>query len=247
MTSEQTLAVSVVVPAYNEEDNVLPLYEKILSACKSLNKPFEILFVDDGSTDKTLEEFSKLAAKDPCVRVLAPDTNGGQSAAMGAGFQAARGEITITLDSDLQNDPADIPLLLEEMDKGFDVVVGWRRDRNDNIIRKISSLVGNGFRNRITRESIHDTGCSLKAYKTIFVKRLKMYRGMHRFLPTLLRLEGATVSEVVVSHHPRNAGVAKYGVWNRLFVGFFDCFAIRWMQSRVSTSIYKEVKITDAE
>jgi glycosyltransferase involved in cell wall biosynthesis len=164
--------------------------------------------------------------------VIRFDANHGQSAALDAGFRALRGEITVTLDADLQNDPADIPRLLEALDRA-DLVNGVRIKRRDSLVRKISSRVANGFRNWATRESVTDVGCSLRAMRSSYLREVKLYRGMHRFLPTLLRMEGATVTEVPVNHRMRRHGVSKYGISNRLFVGIVDVFAVRWMQNRV--------------
>jgi glycosyltransferase involved in cell wall biosynthesis len=165
------------------------------------------------------------------VRVVPLRANSGQSAALEAGFAAVRGEVTATLDGDLQNDPADIPRLLAALD-GADVVNGIRVDRQDTWVRKLSSKIGNGFRNWVTRESVTDVGCSLRVMRTRYAKRVKLFRGMHRFLPTLMRMEGARITEMPVSHRSRRHGVSKYGIGNRAVVGFMDVLAVRWMQSR---------------
>jgi glycosyltransferase involved in cell wall biosynthesis len=187
--------------------------------------------VDDGSRDGSAERLADLAKRDERVRVLRFAENSGQSAAFAAGFQAARGEVVATLDADLQNDPADLPRLLAALDRA-DVVNGVRQGRRDGWVRKVSSRVGNGFRNWMTRESVSDVGCSLRVMRASYLRRVKLYRGMHRFLPTLLRLEGARVIELPVSHRPRRHGRSKYGIANRLFVGIADVFAVRWMQKR---------------
>jgi glycosyltransferase involved in cell wall biosynthesis len=166
------------------------------------------------------------------VRVVVFEKNAGQTAAMDAGLRAARGEILVTLDADLQNDPHDIPLLLAEIGR-FDVVVGYRAIRQDSLVKRITSKVGNGVRNWLTRERIRDTGCSLKAFRREAVARLKLYKGMHRFLPTLCKMEGFTVTEVKVNHRPRVHGKTKYGVFDRLRATVPDVLAVRWMQSRV--------------
>jgi glycosyltransferase involved in cell wall biosynthesis len=223
--------LSVVVPFYNEADNVEPLHRELDAAVGEVAGGAEFVYVDDGSRDGTRERLLGLAKRDPRIRVLRLEPNSGQSAAFEAGFQAARGEVTVTLDGDLQNDPADIPRLLAALERA-DVVNGVRQGRRDGFVRKLSSRIGNGFRNLVTRESVTDVGCSLRAMRTVYAKRVKLVRGMHRFLPTLLRLEGATVTEIPVSHRPRRHGSSKYGIGNRAFVGFVDVLAVRWMQSR---------------
>jgi len=189
-------------------------------------------FVDDGSRDRSLEVLKGLLPENPMVRVVVFEKNAGQTAAMDAGLRAARGEILVTLDADLQNDPHDIPLLLAEIGR-FDVVVGYRAIRQDSLVKRITSKVGNGVRNWLTRERIRDTGCSLKAFRREAVARLKLYKGMHRFLPTLCKMEGFTVTEVKVNHRPRVHGKTKYGVFDRLRATVPDVLAVRWMQSRV--------------
>jgi glycosyltransferase involved in cell wall biosynthesis len=223
--------LSIVVPFYNEADNVEPLHRELDAALADLPGGVEFVYVDDGSVDDTGARLLGLAKRDPRIRVLRLSPNSGQSAAFEAGFQALRGDICVTLDGDLQNDPADIPRLLAELER-YDVVNGVRVNRRDSWVRKLSSRVGNGFRNWMTRESVTDVGCSLRAMRSEYVKRVKLFRGMHRFLPTLLRMEGATVTEIPVSHRPRRHGSSKYGVGNRAFVGFLDVLAVRWMQSR---------------
>jgi glycosyltransferase involved in cell wall biosynthesis len=226
----ETPVISVVIPVFDEADNLEPLHAEVSAALAKL-PPAEIVLVDDGSRDASLTRMQALAARDPRVRVLALDRNHGQSAALDAGFRAARGEITVTLDADLQNDPADIPRLVALLESA-DCVNGVRADRRDGVVRRLSSRIGNGFRNWVTGEQVTDVGCSLRAMRSRYLRHVKLYRGMHRFLPTLLRIEGARVIEVPVSHRPRHAGRSKYGVGNRLFVGFFDVLAVRWMQSR---------------
>ncbi|RMG86780.1 MAG: glycosyltransferase [Candidatus Dadabacteria bacterium] len=165
------------------------------------------------------------------VRIVALDRNWGLTAAMDAGFRAARGEVVVTLDTDLQNDPADIPRLLGHLDRA-DVVVGIRANRRDPFVKRVSSRIANAIRNRVTHDDIVDTGCSLKVYRKAFLDRLKLYTGLHRFLPTLLKLEGARVVQVPVNHRPRRYGKAKYHLWNRLVGPLLDLFAVRWMQKR---------------
>lgn len=226
------MTVSVVIPVYNEEDCLDHLKDQLLKALSTLTVGYEIILVNDGSSDKSREILDRICTDHPEFRALHFAENCGQSAAMAAGFKAARGEVTVTLDADLQNDPADIPMLLEKMD-GVDCVCGWREKRNDNFIRKMSSKIANGIRNKLSGETIRDTGCSLKAYRTELLQKIYMFRGGHRFLPTLLKMEGATVVEVPVKHHPRTLGDSKYGVWNRVFCSFYDLLGVRWMKSRV--------------
>jgi glycosyltransferase involved in cell wall biosynthesis len=231
--SEVNPQVSVVVPVYNESECVPPLCEAIYATMSGLGRSFEVVLVDDGSSDETPRLLAEEKSRREGLRVIRLKKNCGQSAAMSCGFDHARGEIVVTLDADLQNDPADIPMLLEKLDAGeCDVVCGWRQKRQDNFIRRISSKIANGVRNRLSGETISDTGCSLKAYRTEFLRKIKMFKGMHRFLPTLLKLEGARVVEVPVNHQPRHAGEAKYGVWNRVFKSARDLLAVRWMKAR---------------
>jgi dolichol-phosphate mannosyltransferase len=224
--------LSVVVPFYNEADNVEPLHRELDAVVADLPGGVEFVYVDDGSGDETRERLRALAKRDPRIRTVRLEPNSGQSAALEAGFSAARGEWIVTLDGDLQNDPADIPRLLALTDR-FDVVNGVRVDRRDTWVRKVSSRIGNGFRNWVTSESVTDVGCSLRAMRAAYAKRVKLFRGMHRFLPTLMRMEGATVTELPVSHRARRHGTSKYGIGNRALVGFMDVLAVRWMQGRV--------------
>lgn len=224
--------LSVVVPLFDEEDNLPVLDGEIHSALATVGAPYEVLYVDDGSRDGSLAALERLARADARVRVLRHRRNAGQSAGLATGFRAARGEIVITLDADLQNDPADIPRLLAKLDEGFDVVSGVRQNRRDTWVRKVSSRVANAVRNWATDESITDVGCSLKAYRARYLRHLPMFGGMHRFLPTLVRWNGARVAEIPVAHRPRLHGVAKYGIGNRLFRALADLYAVRWMRTR---------------
>ena len=233
MTS--TPALSLVVPLYNEEENLSDLLREIRAALEPLGPPYdtwELLLVDDGSTDGSLERLRKAAADDPRLRPFHHLRNAGQSAALATGFRNARGRVVVTMDADLQNDPADVPKLLAELDRGFDVVSGVRVDRRDTWVRRASSRIANAVRNWATDEAITDVGCSLKAYRREFLVDLPMFSGMHRFLPTLVRWNGARVTEVPVRHRPRLHGVAKYGIGNRLFRALADLFAVRWMRRR---------------
>jgi glycosyltransferase involved in cell wall biosynthesis len=231
--------LSVVVPVYDEADNIEPLHREIDAALAGVEGAVEFVYVDDGSRDGSGEHLLDLAKRDQRVRVIRFEENRGQSAALDAGFRAVRGELTVTLDADLQNDPADIPRLLEALGRA-DVVNGVRMKRRDSLVRKISSRIANGFRNWVTRESVTDVGCSLRVMRSSYLRKVKLYRGMHRFLPTLLRMEGATVVEVPVSHRMRRHGLSKYGISNRLFVGIVDVFAVRWMKNRALRYRIKE-------
>ncbi|HTQ79554.1 MAG TPA: glycosyltransferase family 2 protein [Thermoanaerobaculia bacterium] len=223
--------VSIVIPVYNEEDNLPILAQEIHAAFETLGKNYEILWVDDGSTDGSLATLGRLAASDPHTRVLHLRANSGQSAALAAGFRNVRGNIVVTLDADLQNDPADIGLLLAEL-PGWDLVSGVRTRRQDDWVRRISSRIANGVRNWATAEQVTDVGCSLKAYRAEILGRLPLFRGMHRFLPTLVRLAGGRIKEVPVNHRPRLHGKTKYSIGNRLFRSLADLMAVRWMQRR---------------
>ncbi len=225
------VGTTLVIPVYNEQDNLVPLHAELAAAMRSAADPYEILFVDDGSTDGSAEVLRRMRATDAHVRVVTFARNAGQSAAMDAGFKGARGEIVVTLDADLQNDPADIPRLIAAL-AGWDAVVGVRQKRQDSLVRRVSSRVANYVRNRLSDESITDTGCSLKAFRLAALSRLVLYDGMHRFLPTLLRMEGFRVREMPVSHRPRRHGDSKYGIGNRLLPSFMDLLAVRWMKRR---------------
>ena len=224
--------LSIVVPLYNEEENLPVLDGEIRAALGPLGISWEVLYVDDGSTDGSLAVLRELAAADPRIRILRHRKNAGQSAGLASGFRAARGELVATLDADLQNDPADLPRLLAKLDEGWDVVSGVRRNRQDTWVRRVSSKIANAVRNWATDEAITDVGCSLKAYRARYLAHLPMFGGMHRFLPTLVRWNGARVTEIPVNHRPRLHGVAKYGIGNRLFRALADLWAVRWMRTR---------------
>lgn len=225
------LEISVVIPLYNEEENIPALLERVTRIMEEIGKSYEIICVDDGSTDKSYQLLQESVKHYPLLRPLHFRENAGQTAALDAGFKAARGRVIVTMDADLQNDPADIPLLLEALQES-DMVCGWRYHRQDPWIRLVSAWIANTVRNKITHEQIRDTGCSLKAYRRECIERLKLFSGMHRFLPTLVKLEGFRVTEVKVRHFPRKHGKSKYTIRNRLFRSFIDCLAVAWMQKR---------------
>ncbi|MGH7233732.1 MAG: glycosyltransferase family 2 protein [Nitrospiraceae bacterium] len=227
--------VSVVIPIKDERDNLPPLTEqllKVLSARSEFqNAPFEILYVDDGSTDGSSALLDNLTTQYAEVKVLHFDRNYGQTSAFDAGFRQAHGELVVTMDGDLQFDPADILRLLP-LASQYDLVCGWRKDRHDNLIRKLSSLIAYLVRSSVTGDFIHDTGCSLKVFRRTVVEKMCLFEGMHRFFPVLAQMHGFLVTEVPVTHFPRAHGYSKYGVGNRLFKGLYDLIAVRWMQSR---------------
>jgi len=226
-------SISLVIPVYNEEENLPVLFEEIRRAVGPLEIEWEVFFIDDGSTDKSLAALKALAEKDEHVRYISFTKNHGQSAGFCAGFEAAQGDVVITLDADLQNDPADIPAMLHEYEsQGVDMVIGRRVKRMDSWIKRIGSKVGNGVRNWLTRETIQDTGCSLKIMRADMAKKIPFFTGMHRFLPTLIKLMGGTVAEVDVNHRPRRHGKSKYGTLDRALAGGYDLLAVRWMQKR---------------
>jgi len=224
--------VSVVVPVFNEEDNVEPLAEEIASVMDSAPFDWELWLVDDGSTDASLARIRAVCERLPQAGFLAFRHNCGQSAAFAAGFGAATGDVIVTLDADLQNDPADIPAMLELWRQGFDMVTGWRVKRRDTEARRLASRIANAVRNALTRETVHDTGCSLKVMRTSLAQRLPMFRGMHRFLPTLMKMYGARVAEMRVNHRPRHSGVSKYGTFSRAWSASQDLLAVNWMLRR---------------
>ena len=224
-----SVSISVVIPLYNEEENVLPLVDQLNASLAGWSGSMEILLVDDGSTDRTLDLLRKAQEADPRVRIIHFRRNLGQTAAMAAGFRLARGSVLVTLDGDLQNDPAEIPRLVEML-KDWDAVCGIRIRREDGSWKRLSSRIGNGFRNWATSEDIVDTGCTLKAYRRECVQDLDLYQGMHRFLPTLLKMRGYRVTQVPVGHRPRLHGKTKYSTWGRLAKGLGDVLAVRWMK-----------------
>jgi len=223
--------LSVVIPVYNEEKNLPILAAEVQGALQAIGRPYEVIYVDDGSTDGSTDILKGLAREDSAVRVVRQRRNSGQSAALDAGFRFARGAVVVTLDADLQNDPADIPRLLERLD-AYDVVCGVRANRQDTWMRRVSSRIANGVRNRVTHDSVTDVGCTLRACRTEYLRRIPMFTGMHRFLPTLLKMEGARVTEVPVHHRPRLHGQPKYNIRNRIWRALADLFAVRWMQKR---------------
>lgn len=219
-------AVSVVVPLFNEEENVPILQGELTAALSGLD--YEIIFVDDGSTDGTVRRI----APDPRVRLLQFERNAGQSAAMYAGLNSARGDVAVLIDGDLQNDPADIPRLLAEIERGADLVCGYRAQRKDTVVKRITSRVANFVRSRFTKDGVRDTGCTLKAMKRECVAALLPFKGMHRFIPALVKGAGHRLVEIPVNHRPRKFGLSKYGLGNRALRATTDMFGVRWLLSR---------------
>ena len=226
--------LSVVIPVYNEEESLPHLWPELRAVLESLGLAFEVVFVDDGSRDRSAELIRELREADPRVRLVRLKTNAGETAATDAGFKTARGRRVVTMDADLQNDPHDIPVLLSHLDR-WDAVTGWRVSRGDGdtALRRVSSQVANRVRNWISDESIHDSGCTFRAFRRECLRGLVLYRGFHRFLPTLLRMRGYRVIEVPVRNRPRRYGESKYGVLNRVFVATTDLLVVRWMKSRL--------------
>ena len=227
--------LSLVIPCYNEEGNLRELIKVIRDAVDPLKLSYEVVITDDCSTDKSWEILKELAANDSRLRAQRFAFNCGESAASWAGLEAARGKYLVTLDADLQNDPRDLPKFLEAL-KQVDCVCGTRvemRGKGDNFIRIASSRIANWVRNKLSGEQISDAGCTYRACKRECIENLKFFKGMHRFLPTLIKLEGFTVTEIPVSNNPRFAGHSHYGVWNRLFASFYDLLAVRWMKKRM--------------
>jgi glycosyltransferase involved in cell wall biosynthesis len=230
-SNDITPHLSVVIPIYNERDNLHPLTAQTLKALSGQVASFEIIYVDDGSNDGSGSLLDQLAENHPEVRVLHFSRNYGQTAAFDAGFRHARGELIATMDGDLQFDPADILRLLP-LAQTYDLVCGWRRDRHDTFIKRLSSRIANMVRNAVTRDGVHDTGCSLKIFRRSVIEKLALFEGMHRFFPALARMHGFTVGEVPVHHYPRAHGQSKYGIGNRVFKSLYDLLAVGWMQKR---------------
>ena len=230
MSADKTsIDVSVVSPIYNEIENVEMLARKLHEALSAMHRPYEIILVDDGSSDGSWEKMVELSKAIPNLRIIRLRRNFGQTAAMSAGFDAARGEFIVTLDADLQNDPSDIPKLIARAEQGFDVVSGWRKDRKDKFLsRRLPSMIANSLISKITGVALHDYGCTLKVYHRDVIKHLRLYGEMHRFIPALASWAGASVDEVVVSHHPRRFGTSKYGISRTIRV-ILDLFTVKFL------------------
>lgn len=231
MTETKAFELSIVVPCYNEEDNLKDLIAQITQAMSGYTSSYEILLVDDGSSDDSFRIMKQLVPENPHIRVIHFGINYGQTAAIAAGFYYARGQIVVTMDADLQNDPTDIPELVGQIQNDFDVASGWRKNRFDAFLtRKLPSLAANWLISRITGLRLHDYGCTLKAYRSDIIKHIELYGEMHRFIPALARWAGASVTEVVVKHHPRKKGVSKYGISRTLRV-LLDLFVVKFLMT----------------
>jgi glycosyltransferase involved in cell wall biosynthesis len=228
------LDLSVVIPVYNEEENLPHLWPELRAVLEPLGLTFEVVFVDDGSRDRSAEIIRGFREADPRVRLVRLKANAGETAATDAGFKTAGGRLVVTMDADLQNDPHDVPGLLAQLDR-WDAVTGWRvnRGEGDSFVRRVSSRVANRVRNWLSDETIQDSGCTFRAFRRECLRGLVLYRGFHRFIPTLLRMRGYRVIEVPVRNRPRRFGRSKYGVLNRVFVATADLLVVRWMRNRM--------------
>ena len=234
--------MSFVIPCYNEQDNLRALITAIRAAADPLKLPYEVVITDDCSRDKSWEILKELAAADRRIRPQRLAFNCGESAASWAGMTAARGRCIVTVDADLQNDPKDLPAFLKALEK-FDCVCGTRvasRAQGDGFVRIAPSRIANWVRNKLSGEQISDAGCTYRAFKRECIADLKFFKGMHRFLPTLIKMEGFSVTEIPVSNNPRHAGQSHYGVWNRLFASLYDLLAVRWMKRRMFRYVVAE-------
>ncbi|HEU4625688.1 MAG TPA: glycosyltransferase family 2 protein [Steroidobacteraceae bacterium] len=226
--------LSICVPFYNEEESIGPLHQALVEAVEPLNVPFEMVFVDDGSRDATVKIATELAHRDPRVRVVKFRRNYGQTAAMAAGIEAARGDVIVTMDGDLQNDPRDIGEFLALIEQGYDIVVGWRHERQDKLLsRKIPSRIANRLIAKVTGVPIRDNGCSLKAYRASLIKRIPLYSEMHRFIPAMASVAGPRIAEIKVRHHARKFGKSKYGL-SRVYKVLLDLMVIKTVASFAS-------------
>ena len=225
------LDLSVVIPVYNEEENLPRLWPELRGVLDTMGLSFEVVFVDDGSGDRSAEIIRGLRETDRRIRLVRLKANAGESAATDAGFKGARGRRVVTMDADLQNDPHDIPMLVDHLER-WDAVTGWRVTRDDPLVRRLSSRIANGIRNAVSDETVQDSGCTFRAFRRECLRSLVLYRGFHRFIPTLLRMRGYRVLEVPVNHRPRRFGRSKYGIGNRAFAAFRDLLVVRWMKNR---------------
>lgn len=241
---EMSVDLSIVVPVFNEEENLPLLHAELVAALGPLGRSYELIFVDDRSRDRSFEVLMELARRDPRVRLIRFRARCGQTAAMQAGFDHARGRYVITLDGDLQNDPADIPRLLEKIEAGYDVVAGWRRNRHDGfVLRKLPSRIANRLIRSVTRVSIHDTGCTLKIFRRELLERMPIYAEQHRFLPAISSAAGARIAEVVVNHRPRRFGKSKYGLGRATRV-LLDLIVVRMLATSSQRPLSYFVKLT---
>jgi glycosyltransferase involved in cell wall biosynthesis len=231
------LNLSIIAPAFNEADCLPALVESLVQTLRPLEQRFEIILVDDASTDETAAVISNLCKSHPEVRGIRHRINSGQSAAVISGMQASRGRLLVTLDADMQNPPSEIPRLLAQLTPETDAVCGVRTQRNDPFVRRISSKIANAVRDRITGVPVKDAGCGMRLMRRSAVQELPVFNGLHRFITTILKLQGFTVREVPIAHSPRLAGLSKYGIGNRLWRGIVDCYAMRWYARRVVSPV----------
>jgi len=230
--------ISIVIPVLNEEKNILPLYDKLISALRRIGRGYEVIFIDDGSIDNTLSQLKIISQKDPNIKVLSFSRNFGQTAALSAGIDFSKGEIIIPMDGDLQNDPEDVLDLLKKIEEGYDVVSGWRRSRKDSLFkRRFPSMIANKIISFIGGVHLHDYGCTLKAYRRDILKNIRLYGEMHRFIPIYAHWIGARVAEIPVRHHPRSSGSSKYGM-NRIFKVILDLMVVKFLLSYSQKPIY---------
>jgi len=232
VTGTPRIDLSAVIPVYNDEDNLEPLIIELEGVLKALGRSFEIICVDDASRDRSLDVLRRLQQTRPHLRVVRHRINSGESAGEATGFQHARGDLIVTLDADQQNDPADIPRMLEALTADVVAVCGVRRIREDDWVRRVSSRLANRFRNWVTGDRIADAGCTFRLLRRSALREIPVFNGMHRFLPTLLRFQGYQATEILVNHRARTRGKSKYGVGNRLWRGLRDCWAMRWYHAR---------------
>jgi len=233
LTDDSSPEIAIVVPVFNEAENIAPLVDRVRQTMTGLRRPWELVLVDDGSADGSSERLDEAAAVDDRIRVLHFAENCGQSAALAAGFAATDSALVALLDADLQTYPEDLPMLIEILERdGVDAVVGIRAERRDTLWKRFSSVFANGIRNRLTRENIQDTGCPIKVFRGEAIRRVAAFDGMHRFLPTLLKMQSCIVKQVPVRHTHRTAGASKYGTLDRAFRGLRDALGVRWMQDR---------------
>ncbi|WP_254591444.1 glycosyltransferase family 2 protein [Methanocella conradii] len=233
VAADEHPSLSVVVPVYNESESIVQLYDELVGVLDTLGRSYEVIFVDDGSTDGSFGVLSDLCKRSKHLKVIRLRRNSGQSAALSAGFDHARGDLVVSMDGDLQNDPADIPRLLEKMTGGYDVVCGWRANRKDPLSKKLFSKLSNILRHILIRDKVHDYGCTLRVYKRECIKDFELFGEMHRYIPAMMAANGYRVSEVKVNHRERRHGKSKYN-WKRLFKGFTDLIVVTFW-SRFAT------------
>jgi glycosyltransferase involved in cell wall biosynthesis len=231
MDESKDVEMSVVVPVYDEQANLSMLIPKLVEVFDRLGSLYEMIFVDDGSSDGSRKLLKEMASQVPSLRVVGLKQNRGLSTALLAGMREARGRIIVTLDSDLQNDPEDIPRLLEYLDR-YDMATGWRQKREDPWLKRIASRIGNSVRNRLSGERINDSACTLRVFRRECLQDIPIFNGMHRFMSTLVKMRGYRIIEVPVTHHPRKYGESKYNIRNRMWRSFVDLLAVRWMKGR---------------